>query len=525
MTPLPATEGVPAQTRPAPAGRSPRDWLAAESGGTASPADGPGAAEESSAACPPLSRKERHGRAVAVVGLGYVGLPTSLALRASGARVIGIDVSAERLRDIREGAVDLTPRDRERLADALDDAAFLLTDDPRASAWADTVVICVPTPVDRHQVPDLGMLATACASAVAHAVPGQLLLLTSTSYVGTTRDLLLTPLAARGMRAESDVFVAFAPERIDPGSAGHSQDLTPRIVGGAGRRSTASAAAVLSRIAPSVHTLASPEAAEMTKLWENTFRAVNIALANELADSCAVFGLEPRAVIDAAATKPYGFMPFYPGPGVGGHCIPCDPHYLLWQLRAERIPSPIVDTAMRAIAERPGRMAGLITAKLAARGIPVAGARVLLVGVAYKRGVADVRESAALEIMGLLADWGATVAFTDPLVPRVHLRGTTLTCVPDPWEHRWDLVVLHTLHPGTDLSGLGPEQTVLDISQDRRGPGTDGTYRAAGPSGTRAGAHRSAGGGRSGAPGPGAEGAAGAPGAVGAPQGSVGAPV
>ncbi|MGW0859586.1 nucleotide sugar dehydrogenase, partial [Streptomyces sp. NPDC002690] len=453
-----------------------------------------------------------------MIGLGYVGLPTALALRAAGVRVIGIDVSADRLRDIRAGAVDLAPQDRERLTDALRDAAFLLTDDPRASAWADTVMICVPTPVDRHQVPDLGMLSAACASAVAHATPGQLLLLTSTSYVGTTRDLLLLPLAARGMKVETDVFVAFTPERIDPGSVGRSQDLTPRVVGGAGRRSTASAASVLSRVCLSVHTVGSPEAAEMTKLWENTFRAVNIALANELADSCAVFGLEPRAVIDAAATKPYGFMPFYPGPGVGGHCIPCDPHYLLWQLRAERIPSPVVDAAMRAIAERPGRMAGLITAKLAARGIPVAGARVLLVGIAYKRGVADVRESPALEIMGLLADWGATVAFTDPLVPSAELHGETLAGVADPWGQRWDLVVLHTVHPGTDLSRLGPEHTVLDISQDRRGPGSAGTYRSAGTHGV--GAHGSGAHG-TGAHGPGAHGTGahgpGAHGPVGAP--------
>ncbi|MCX5399838.1 nucleotide sugar dehydrogenase [Streptomyces sp. NBC_00102] len=451
-----------------------------------------------------LSRAERHGRAVAVIGLGYVGLPTALALRAAGVRVIGIDVSADRLRDIRAGAVDLGLRDRERLTDALHDPAFLLTDDPRASSWADTVMICVPTPVDRHQVPDLGMLAKACASAVAHAVPGQLLLLTSTSYVGTTRDLLLAPLAAKGMKVEADVFVAFAPERIDPGNATHGQDLTPRVVGGEGRRSTASAVSVLSRISPSVHPVGSPEAAEMTKLWENTFRAVNIALANELADNCAVFGLDPRSVIDAAATKPYGFMPFYPGPGVGGHCIPCDPHYLLWQLKAERIPSPVVDAAMRAIAERPGRMAGLITAKLAARGIPVAGARVLVVGIAYKKGVADIRESPALEIMGLLADWGAAVSFTDPMVPRADLRGRTLTAVADPWDQRWDLVVLHTVHSGTDLSRLGPEHTVLDISQDRRGPGGAGTPRAAGAAGGAGtsggaeapggdGAHRSAG--------------------------------
>lgn len=261
----------------------------------------------------------------------------------------------------------------------------------------------MPTPVDRHLVPDLGALSAACASVVEHAVPGQLLMLTSTTYVGTTRDLLVEPLTARGFVVGEDIFVAFSPERIDPGNARHTQDTTPRVVGGTGRETTDRAAAVLARTAPSVHVLPSPEAAEMTKLWENTFRAVNIALANEFAENCRTLGIDPIPVIEAAATKPYGFMPFYPGPGVGGHCIPCDPHYLLWQLRAERTASPVIEAAMTAIAGRPGMVVRRVRELLGERGLATVGARVLVVGIAYKPGVADLRESPALEIIEELA--------------------------------------------------------------------------------------------------------------------------
>ncbi|MGW3015240.1 nucleotide sugar dehydrogenase [Streptomyces longwoodensis] len=405
------------------------------------------------------------GRTVAVVGLGYVGLPTALALRDAGADVVGIDVSTERLRDVRAGRVDLLPEQLGRLeAEMADpqDASFRLTAEPAAVTAADAVLICVPTPVDRHQVPDLRMLSAACAGVVRHAVPGQLLLLTSTSYVGTTRELVIDPLRARGLDAGTDVFVAFAPERIDPGNSAHGQERTPRVVGGASPACTERAADLLAGIAQAVHRVDSPEAAEMTKLWENTFRAVNIALANELADSCHSLGLDPRPVIAAAATKPFGFMPFYPGPGVGGHCIPCDPHYLLWQLRARREHVPLIDTAMRAIGRRPQEVVRRACQRLATAGVPTAGARILLVGLAYKEGVADLRESPALEIAGRLADAGAQVEYLDPLVPSARLAGAVRSAVTDPGATDWDLVVIHTVHPGTDLSWLDADRT-LDV--------------------------------------------------------------
>ncbi|GAA2823175.1 nucleotide sugar dehydrogenase [Kitasatospora paracochleata] len=401
---------------------------------------------------------------VAVVGLGYVGLPTALALLTSGSRVIGLDVSAARLDAIRDRSVDLLPADHERLTAAVRDPRLTLTTDPAALAAADTVIVCVPTPVDAHLVPDLDALAAACATAVAHAVPGQLLMLTSTTYVGTTRDLLVGPLTARGFTVGEDIHVAFSPERIDPGNAHHAQDSTPRVVGGATERCTELAAEVLLRTAPSVHRVTSPETAEMSKLYENTFRAVNIALANEFADNCRSLSLDPLEVIDAAATKPYGFMPFYPGPGVGGHCIPCDPHYLLWQLRRLRIASPLVDTAMTAIAGRPRQVVGRVRELLGERGRPVAGARILLVGVSYKPGVADLRESPALEILEELADLGAEVSFHDPLVTRARLHGKLADSVVEPAAETWDLVVVHTVHPGSDLGWLTGQSAVLDAT-------------------------------------------------------------
>lgn len=411
----------------------------------------------------PDSPPSLRGQTVAVVGLGYVGLPTALALRDAGAEIIGIDVSAARLRDVRSCRVDLLPLRLTQLAEAAQAPDFRLTDEPAAVGEADTVVVCVPTPVDRHKVPDLGMLSAACASVVRHARAGQLILLTSTSYVGTTRDMLAGPLEARGLNVGTDVFVAFAPERIDPGNPAHEQERTPRVVGGADPCSTDRAAAFLSATAPFVHRLATAEAAEMTKLWENTFRAVNIALANELSDSCQALGLDPRPVIEAAATKPFGFMPFYPGPGVGGHCIPCDPHYLLWQLRTAETESPLVEAAMQAIARRPGSVVRQVIDRLARSGVPVAGARILIVGIAYKEGVADLRESPALEIYDRLAALGARVAYVDPLVPMARMGGADVQGVADPAAAKWDIVVIHTLHQDTDLSWLDGDTAVVDV--------------------------------------------------------------
>ncbi|WP_232050494.1 nucleotide sugar dehydrogenase [Actinoplanes sp. OR16] len=401
---------------------------------------------------------------MAIVGLGYVGLPTALAFATADTTVIGLDVSAKRIADIEVGNVDLLPADHERLREYRDSPQLTLTRHSAAIAQADTVLICVPTPVDQYLVPDLGALTAACRAVVDEAVPGQLIMLTSTTYVGTTKDLLIEPLRNRGLEVGRDVFVAFAPERIDPGNSVYPQERTPRVVGGATPACTARAVQVLNLVAPVLHEVPSAETAEMTKLLENTFRAVNIALANEFADACGDMDIDVMDVIGAASTKPYGFMPFYPGPGVGGHCIPCDPHYLLWQMRGQRRTSPLIDAAMSAIAGRPRRVVERAREVLAERGAGIRGARVLVVGVTYKPGVADVRESPALEIMQELTQRGAQVSYSDPFVETVTVDGLQMRSQDHPAEARWDLVVVHTVHPGAELSWLDRQPAVLDTT-------------------------------------------------------------
>ncbi|TKV61717.1 nucleotide sugar dehydrogenase [Nakamurella flava] len=402
---------------------------------------------------------------VALVGLGYVGLPTALAFHTAGRRVLGLDVSERRLAVIASGEADLLDSDRLRLGTALQADDFRMTSDPRELSTAAAVIICVPTPVDAYLLPDLQILRSACETVVAAATPGQVIILTSTTYVGTTRELLVEPLTARGLVAGTDLFVAFSPERIDPGNDRHSHEDVPRVLGGVTPACADRAAAVLHGYARSVHVVPSPEAAEMTKLLENTFRAVNIALANEFAEICAAMDIPVMDVIRAAATKPYGFMPFFPGPGVGGHCIPCDPHYLLWQLRRERMTSPVIENAMMGIAGRPRRVVERIRATLSDNGRGLRGTRILVVGVAYKPDVQDLRESPALEIMNELLAEEAIVAYNDPLFANLSLpNGTALIGTDDPTSFAADLVLVHTRHRSVDLHWLADEPLVIDAT-------------------------------------------------------------
>ncbi|UQU68394.1 nucleotide sugar dehydrogenase [Couchioplanes caeruleus] len=397
--------------------------------------------------------------------MGYVGLPTALQLHSSGRRVLGVDISTRRLDAINSEDVDLIPRDRVRLKEALNDPwAFVMSSAAESIADAAAILICVPTPVNEHLLPDLNALVLACQSVVKVASKSQTLILTSTTYVGCTNDLLLKPLADRGLTVGRDIFVAFAPERINPGDSKIHHNDVPRVVGGATPACMSNAVEVLADCSKLLHPVSSLEAAEMTKLFENTFRAVNISLANEFADISGHLDLDINEVIDAAATKPYGFMPFRPGPGIGGHCIPCDPHYLLWQLRAERVTAPMIETAMALVASRPSRVVERAAQVLATQGKTLAGASVLIVGVAYKPGVADVRESPALEIFSRLHNSGAAVAFTDCMIDRIDVHGTMVDVLRDPREAKWDLVVVHTIHSDEDVSWLTDDVPVLDTT-------------------------------------------------------------
>jgi len=421
--------------------------------------------ELGSAALPSAPLFREHEYDIAIVGLGYVGLPTALAYHHAGARVLGLEISPPRIASIRAGTADLLPSDQLRLEAALDDPGFAIASDPRLLREAAAVIVCVPTPVDHHLVPDLSILRAACADVVANAVAGQVLMLTSTSYVGCTDELLVRPLAERGLVPGESISVAFSPERIDPGNASYEHELVPRVVGGATPSCALRASAVLARYTARVHRVDSLAAAEMTKLLENTFRAVNIALANEVADICRELDVPVTQVIDAAATKPYGFMPFLPGPGVGGHCIPCDPHYLLWQLRERRVSAPMITQAMSEIAARPARVVERAAHVLSDAGRGLSGSRVLIVGVSYKPDVADLRESPALEIIHGLERRGAIVEFLDPLCQHARLLdGRIAETVVDPLAFDPHLVVLHTRHRELDLSWIGEQHLVLDAS-------------------------------------------------------------
>jgi len=397
------------------------------------------------------------------MGLGYVGLPTALSFARVGRRVLGYDVDPARLGAIRSGNVDSFEEDAESLATALDTGAFRLSDDPRILEQADGIIICVPTPVDENLVPDLSIVRSACATAVEHAHPGQVLILTSTTYVGCTDDLLVAPLEQRGFTVGQDINVCFSPERINPGSLDRPEQ-TPRVIGGATEKCVNRGSELLSPTCALLHRVTSLRAAELTKLLENTYRAVNIAFINEMADIAHELGVPISEVIDAAATKPYGYSAFRPGPGIGGHCIPVDPHYLLWQLKSARRPAPIIESVMSGVAARPRRVKARLVELLAAQGQPLVGAHIHLWGVAYKPGVADVRESPALEILTELVSSGARVTYSDPRIPHVSIRGVRLAAVEATEAQAADITVALTIHPEDDLSILRASRSVLDTT-------------------------------------------------------------
>jgi UDP-N-acetyl-D-glucosamine dehydrogenase len=417
--------------------------------------------------CDPMSGDLRHSadRIVGIVGLGYVGLPTALAFVEIGCRVIGIDLSSSRLQDIAQCRVDLTPDDLERLRRANASDLFTTTTEPRRLADVDTVLICVPTPIDSHQVPDHSFVRDACVEVVRVARPGQLIVLTSTTSVGTTRLLLAEPLERAGLRVGTDVFVAFSPERIDPGNTRYPQSEVPRVVGGMTEACAMAASKALAGMSRGVHIVSSPEAAEFCKLLENSFRAVNVALANEFADIAGELSLDITEVIGAAASKPHGFMPFYPGPGVGGHCIPCDPHFLLWHLRRHAIPAPVLTQAMSAIAHRPAKIVQRVIEQFARKGVATTNARLLVVGVAYKPGVEDVRETPAVEIIAQLESFGVDVSYFDPHVKTLVLSDRkVIESVASCDGGAYDMVLIHTLHPDFDLATISECGIVIDAS-------------------------------------------------------------
>ena len=360
-----------------------------------------------------------------VVGLGYVGLPLAIEMGHAGLRVIGFEKSG-RVADLVNGGgshiKDVSAQDVAALRKA---GKLEATLDMSRLAECDVISICVPTPLGKTKDPDMTFVVTATESVAEALRPGQLIVLESTTYPGTTRELLLPTFEKRGFQVGEDFFLCFSPERVDPGNPTWHTKNTPKVLGGITERCTALGEQVYELFIDDVVPVSSPEAAELTKLLENTFRMINIGLVNEMAVICDKLGVSVWEVIDAAATKPFGFMKFSPGPGLGGHCIPLDPHYLAWKMRTLHYKTRMIELAGEINTEMPAFWVGKVADALNDAGKPMRGSRVLVLGVAYKKDIDDLRESPALEILDLLSKKGAEARYHDPYVPEIVDDGHT----------------------------------------------------------------------------------------------------
>lgn len=378
-----------------------------------------------------LTKLQQRSAVVSVIGLGYAGLPLALAFAEAGFRVVGVDVDAERVTRLNDGLSPVQDVPDSALAALVCQGRFSATTDYAALAEVDTTTICVPTPLGPGHLPDMSYVERAVDSLAPYVHREQLVVLESTTYPGTTEELIQPRLEARGLRAGADFYLGFAPERIDPGgtsSQGYGVASVPKLVAGATPRCRERVQALYEAIVKTVVPVSSLKTAEMAKLVENSFRMVNVGFANEVALMCDHLGLDVWEVIDAAATKPYGFMAHYPGPGLGGHCIPVDPYYLVWKLKTLDYTARFIELAGEVNRAMPAFVVSRVAAALERRGHTLRGANVLVLGLTYKRDVADVRESPSLDVIALLLERGAEVHVHDPLVaavdvPAQHARG------------------------------------------------------------------------------------------------------
>jgi UDP-N-acetyl-D-glucosamine dehydrogenase len=375
----------------------------------------------------PLKQKlEGRNATAAVIGLGYVGLPLAMEIAAAGFKVVGIDLDRNKIADLREGKSYILDVPSATVADAVKAGRFTPTTDFSALRDVDAVSICVPTPLSKSRDPDISFILAVTEEIRKYLHKDQLIVLESTTYPGTTEELILPELEAGGLRAGSDFFLAFSPERIDPGNVSFNTHNTPKIVGGITRNCGEMAHVFYSQFIERVIPVSSSKCAEMVKLLENTFRSINIGMINEMALMCDLLGVDVYEVIDAAATKPFGFSPFYPGPGLGGHCIPIDPHYLAWKLKALNFQARFIGLAAEINGMMPTVVNSMVADGLNLHSKSIRGSKIMILGVAYKKNVSDCRESPALDVMRLLSQKGAVLSYNDPFVPSMRLNGEIL---------------------------------------------------------------------------------------------------
>lgn len=392
---------------------------------------------------------------VGVVGLGYVGLPLAVEFAEAGFSVVGFEVSADKVDAVNRGESYISDVPSDRLKAVVENRRLRATCDYAGLSEPDAICICVPTPLNKTGDPDVSYIISVTESLSKAIRPSQLIVLESTTYPGTTRELLLPALTrADAMKVGESFFLAFSPERVDPSNPVFGIKNTPKVVGGITANCSRVVEALYSTVVDHVIVVSSTEAAELTKLLENTFRSVNIALANEMAVVCDKLGVDVWEVIEAAATKPFGFMKFVPGPGLGGHCIPIDPHYLSWKMKTLDYKTRLVELASEINAEMPRYISEKAGALLNDTGKPVRDSKILVIGAAYKRDTNDTRESPALDIIQLLLEKGADVSYHDPLVPSLTDEGQDMESVPLTAESvsEADLIVIVTDHSSVDYS-------------------------------------------------------------------------
>ena len=376
-----------------------------------------------------LSRIRDKKARIGVIGLGYVGLPLASEFARAGFDVTGFDVDASKVAEINAGRSYIPDVPQHELAESVKAGRLRATTDMTKLAEMDVADICVPTPLRKTKDPDLSYVVKALEGAAASLRAGQLVILESTTYPGTTDEVALPMLEARGLKADRDFFIAFSPERVDPGNPTYLTKNIPKVVGGHGPASTEAATLLYSQVVSTVVPISSTRIAEMVKLLENTFRAVNIGMVNELAQMCHKLDIDVWEVIEAAKTKPFGFMPFYPGPGLGGHCIPIDPYYLSWKARQSGFECRFIELAGQVNSSMPDYVVERIGDALNGARKAINGSRIHLFGIAYKKDVGDMRESPALDIIESLRKRGATIGYTDPWVPELRVDGHAMRSV------------------------------------------------------------------------------------------------
>jgi UDP-N-acetyl-D-glucosamine dehydrogenase len=389
-----------------------------------------------------------------VIGLGYVGLPLAEVFARAGVRVTGFDVDPWKVEEIHAGRTYIGDLTDAQIKDQVDGGRLEATTDFDALGDMDAILICVPTPLRKTLDPDISYIVQAVEEIRSRMSPGKLIVLESTTYPGTTEEIIFPMIAEDGLVLGEDFFLAFSPERVDPSNEKYKTENTPKVVGGSTPNCCDVAKALYALAIPLVHMVSSARAAEMVKLLENTFRLINIGLVNEIALVCEKLGLDVWEIIDAAATKPFGFMPFYPGPGLGGHCIPIDPHYLSWKLRSLNYFTRFIDVASEINRGMPEHVVERLTLLLNDRAKPIRGSKIMALGVAYKKDCADLRESPALDVMLMLKQRGAELAFHDPYVEEMELDGETLNGLPCDAETlaSQDAVIVLTDHSSIDYA-------------------------------------------------------------------------